>query len=119
MVRGACSPAGVEEPGIEAIGVFQELGRSCRCHGKHAAFGRSPNRKHSRSTAVALLGGGSEAQDAPRGIAKRRKRSAARRTAGSRSALIVPLKRGHGTRPDRVEGSEASDRGTVGGKYGE
>ena len=53
------------------------------------------------------------------GTAKRRQRSAAGGTAGRRSALIVPRKRGHGTRPDRAEGSEASDRGPVGGKYGE
>src|SRR5262249_56273102 len=66
-----------------------------------------------------VLAGGSEAQNAPRGTAQRRQRSAAGRTAGSRSALIVPPKRGHGTRPDRVEGSEASDRGIVGGKDGE
>ena len=38
--------------------------------------------KHSRSTAIAILGGGSEAQDAARGIAKRRQRSAARGAQG-------------------------------------
>ena len=66
-----------------------------------------------------VLAGGSEAQNASGGTAKRRQRSAAGGTAGSRSALIVPSKRGHGTRPDRVEGSEASDRGIVAGKDGE
>src|SRR5262249_50874937 len=32
LVRGG-SPAGVEEQGKEAMGVSQELGRSCRLHG--------------------------------------------------------------------------------------
>src|SRR4030081_2871262 len=95
MVMGARSPAGVEEPGKEAIGVSQELGRSCRLHELFGLVGW-PIPKHSRSTTIAFLGGGSEAQDAPRGIAKRRQRSAARRAAGSRSTLIVPSKRGNG-----------------------
>src|ERR1700688_1641374 len=30
--KGSCSPTGVEEHGTEAIGVSQELGRSCRLH---------------------------------------------------------------------------------------
>ena len=42
------------------------------------------------------------------GIAKRRKRSAARWAAGSLSILIVPLKRGNEDRPDPVEGREMS-----------
>ena len=42
------------------------------------------------------------------GIAKRRKRSAARRAAGSLSILIVPVKRGNEDRPDPVEGREMS-----------
>src|SRR5436305_10709927 len=104
MVRGACSPAGVAEPGIAAIGVSQERGRSCRHH-RLIRRSRSRRATDSRSTAIALLGGGSEAQDAPCGIAKRRQPSAARETAGSRSALIVPSKRGNGT--TRTAGREA------------
>src|SRR5947209_5024479 len=91
MVMGASGPAGVGEPGIEAIGVSQELGRSCRLHRISRPMGVAEP-EHSRSTAVAFLGGGSEPQDAPCGTAKRRQRSAAGGAAGRRSALIVPLK---------------------------
>jgi len=52
------------------------------------------------------------------GTAKRRERSAAGRAAGSRSALIVPSKRGNPVTPgDRVEGSGASDHETSGRKH--
>src|SRR5437899_320631 len=85
-----------------------------------AALARgSPQPKNSRPTSVASWGGGREVQGAARGTAKRRQRSAAGRAAGSRSASIGPRKRGHGTRPDHGEGSEASDGGPVGGKDGE
>jgi hypothetical protein len=64
--------------------------------------------------------GGETKPPAPKdGIANRRKRRAARRTSGSRSALVVPSKRGNGSRPDCVEGSEASDHGPVEGKHNE
>jgi hypothetical protein len=52
------------------------------------------------------------------GIAERRKRSEARRAAGSRITSIVPEKPGNSSREDPVEGSGVSDRGTVGGKHG-
>ena len=52
------------------------------------------------------------------GIAKRRQRSAARRAAGDRSALIVPLKRGNpDPLGDPVEGSDASGDNTARGKH--
>ena len=51
------------------------------------------------------------------GIAARRQRSEARRATGSLSALIVPRKRGHASRRDPVEGSEASKQRTVEGNY--
>jgi len=55
-----------------------------------------------------------------RGIAKRRRRSAARWATGSRSILIVPQKRGNpDSSGDPVEGSGMSDHGTVFGKYDE
>ena len=60
-------------------------------------FWEWPNTKDSWPAVVALGHGGSELQGAPRGSAKRRKRSAAQRTAASRSALIVPEKGGNGT----------------------
>ena len=48
-----------------------------------------------------------------RGIAERRQRSDARRTAGSHSVLIVPWNSGNGTQPDPTEGSETPNHGTV------
>ncbi len=65
------------------------------------------------------LGGDTNLPAQEDGIANRRKRRAARRTSGSRSALVVPSKRGNGSRPDCVEGSEASDHGPVEGKHNE
>jgi hypothetical protein len=38
----------------------RNLGDPDRLHGHRSVVGESPNRKHSRSTAVAFLGGGSE-----------------------------------------------------------
>jgi hypothetical protein len=37
--KGSCSPTGVEEHGTEAIGVSQELGRSCRLHRVYRRWG--------------------------------------------------------------------------------
>ena len=54
-----------------------------------------------------------------RGIAKRRKRSAARWAAGSHSVLIVPMKLANFTPLEPVEGSETSNHGTVFEKHGE
>jgi hypothetical protein len=53
-----------------------------------------------------------------RGTVKRRQRSTAGEAAGSRSALIVPQKRGNSIRGDPGEGSGASSYNTVGGKHG-
>src|SRR5262249_20751285 len=58
----------------------------------------------------------SEKNECNRGTAKRRQRSAAERTAGSHSALIVPRKLANGSRPEPGEGSEASDHGIALGK---
>ena len=62
---------------------------------------------------------GSELNECNRGIAKRRKRSAARWAAGSHSVLIVPLKLANFTPLEPVEGSETSNHGTVFGKHDE
>ena len=51
------------------------------------------------------------------GTAKRRKRSAAGWATGSRSVLIVPLKRGNSAHEDPVEGSETSSHEPVGRKH--
>ena len=62
---------------------------------------------------------GSEHNECNRGIAKRRKRSAARWAAGSHSVLIVPMKLANFTPLEPVEGSETSNHGTVFEKHGE
>jgi len=63
----------------------------------------------------------SENNECNRGTAKRRKRSAARWAAGSRSTLIVPMKPGNRVPRDPVEGRKnrqgVSDVGTWAGKY--
>src|SRR5207249_3262820 len=61
----------------------------------HSVWGL-PSTKNSWSTDVAFWSVGAKTERNG-GTAKRRQRSAAGRTAGSRSALIVPAKRGHGT----------------------
>ena len=61
----------------------------------------------------------SEHNECNRGIAKRRKRSAARWAAGSHSVLIVPTKLANFTPLEPVEGSETSNHGTVFGKHDE
>ncbi len=73
------------------IGVPQELGRSGRLHGRKPGWGyRVTNPRPAARHSVAA--GDTKAAGCARGIAKRRQRSAARRAAGSRNALIVPLK---------------------------
>ncbi len=61
----------------------------------------------------------SESNECNRGIAKRRKRSAAKWVTGSHSVLILPLKLANFTPLEPVEGSETSNHGTVFGKHGE
>ncbi len=62
---------------------------------------------------------GSELNECNRGIAKRRKRSAARWVTGSHSVLILPLKLANFTPLEPVEGSETSNHGAVFGKHDE
>jgi hypothetical protein len=50
----------------------------------------------------------SENNECNRGTAKRRKRSAAGRAAGSHSVLIVPTKLANGPQPEPVEGAQRS-----------
>ena len=61
----------------------------------------------------------SEHNECNRGIAKRRKRSAARWASGSHSVLIVLTKLANFALSEPVEGSETSNHGTVFGKRDE
>ena len=61
----------------------------------------------------------SERNECNRGTAKRRKRSAVGRAAGSHSVLIVPSKPANSPQLEPVEGSETSSHGTVTGKHDE
>jgi len=61
----------------------------------------------------------SERNECNRGTAKRRKRSAVGRAAGSHSVLIVPLKPANSPQLEPVEGSETSSHGTVTEKHDE
>jgi len=99
-----------------SIGVPQELGRSCRLLGRIPAGDTGlptpgPSRPH--------LVRGEQNHKCNRGIAKRRQRSAARRAAGSRNALIVPLKQGNSPWRTLWRGSEASSVRLNRGKHAE
>ncbi len=62
-----------------------------------------------QASAVVLVRRGAKRTSANRGTAKRRQRSAAGRAAGSRDALIVPMKQGNSPRRTLWRGrSEAS-----------
>ncbi len=61
-----------------------------------------------QALAAVLVHRGAKRTSANRGIVKRRQRSAARWAAGSRSALIVPLKQGNSPWRTLWRGSEAS-----------
>ena len=109
LVR-AVLPASTEH-GERTLGVPQELGRSCRflCE-----FPAGDTGITTPGLDGALVRRGAKRTSGRGGTAKR---SAAGWAAGSRSALIVPLKQGNSPRTeDPVEGSEASagrlDRGT-------
>ncbi len=72
-----------------------------------------------QALATVLVRRGAKSTSANRGIAKRRKRSTARWVAGSRSALIVPLKQGNSPRRTLWRGSEASSARLNRGKHAE
>lgn len=104
--RAARRPTGVEEPEQMDSGVPQELGRPSRLHGEFPAG--APDQQ---LQAAGLACGGQRRYEhqpqAARGIAERSNRSAARRTTGRRSVLIVPLKSGNSRLDeDPAEGSE-------------
>jgi hypothetical protein len=93
LVR-AVLPASTEH-GERTLGVPQEPGRSCRF------LCEIPARDTGLTTPGldgALVRRGAKRTSEGRGTAKRSQRSAAGRTAGSRSALIVPLKQGNSPR---------------------
>src|SRR6516165_12828070 len=102
----AVLPASTEH-GKRALGVPQELGRSCRLlRGIPAGDTGLPT----PGLGGALVRRGAKRTSERGGTAKRRQRSAARRTAGSHSALIVPLKQGNS--PRRTLWREAKRRPT-------
>jgi hypothetical protein len=107
---GTHSPAGVEEHGQTdnggSPGTWEILSSPRQIPGRRYRVNNSrpPGR-------TGYTGGANDPCN--RGTAKRRQRSAAEGAAGSHSALIVPPKRGNGSRPDPVEGSEASDHENV------
>src|SRR5262249_7608504 len=112
MARGACGPAGVVEPGKEAIGVSQELGRSCRFHRLHRPGGggrteRTPGPPSLRAWAA-------EAKPKTQRWYRQTKATKCGETDGRKSQRLDSTgetrERAH---PDRGEGSEAPDRGTV------
>jgi hypothetical protein len=102
----AVSPASTEH-GKRAIGVPQELGRSCRLlRGIPAGDTGLPT----PGRGGALVRRGAKSTSGRGGTAQRRQRSAAGRAAGSRSALIVPSKQGNS--PRRTLWREARRRPT-------
>ena len=90
----AVLPASTEH-GKRALGVPQELGRSCRflCEIPVGDTGLT-----TPGLGGALVRRGAKRTSGRGGTAKRRERSAARRAAGSHSALIVPMKQGNSPR---------------------
>jgi len=102
----AVPPASTEQ-GKRTIGVSREPGRSCRL------LSANPGRRPGSPTpgpGGALVRRGANRTSARCGTAKRRQRSAAGRAAGSRSALIVPMKQGNS--PQRTLWREAKCRPT-------
>src|SRR5262249_14987504 len=93
LVR-AVLPASTEH-GERTLGVLQEPGRSCRflCELPAGDTGIT-----TPGFGGALVRRGAKRTSERGGTAKRRQRSAAGRAAGSRSALIVPLKQGNSPR---------------------
>src|SRR5262249_53156729 len=87
----AILPASTEQ-GEQTIGVPQEPGRSCRLLSEPPA---GDTGTPTPGPGGALVRRGANRTSGRGGTAKRRQRSAAGRAAGSRSALIVPRKRGN------------------------
>src|SRR6516164_2947661 len=90
----AVLPASTEH-GKRTFGVLQELGRSCRLLREIPAGATG---LPTPGLGGALVRRGAKRTSGRGGTAKRRQRSAAGRAAGSRSALIVPLKQGNSPR---------------------
>src|SRR6516162_5235626 len=90
----AVLPASTEH-GERTLGVPQELGRSCRFLSELPAGDTGIT---TPGLGGALVRRGAKRTSERGGTAKRRERSAAERTAGSHSALIVPTKRGNSPR---------------------
>ncbi|TWU21762.1 hypothetical protein Pla144_44560 [Bythopirellula polymerisocia] len=112
----AVLPASVWNMCKRMIEVPQELGRSC------CFLGNIPDGDTGLPTpglGSSLVCRGAKENECNRGIAKRRKRSAARWVAGSHSVLIVPLKLANFTLLEPVEESETSNHGTVFEKHDE
>ena len=93
LVR-AVLPASTEH-GERTLGVPQEPGRSCRFLGEIPAGDTGLT---TPGLSGALVRRGAKRTSGRGGTAKRRQRSAAGWAAGSRSALIVPLKQGNSPR---------------------
>ena len=106
-------PAGVEEQGTRTEGP-QEPGRPCRFRRARCRCGRPPATNSPGPRRAARGRRGSERRGAARyRRAKETKRGG--RTAGSRSALVVPMKPGN--RPEGPRGGKgAPGHGTAGGK---
>src|SRR6516225_9938058 len=100
----AVLPASTEH-GERTLGVPQELARSCRFLSELPAGATGIT---TPGFGGALVRRGAKRTSERGGTAKRRQRSAAGRTAGSRSALIVPLKQGNS--PRRTLSREAKRR---------
>jgi hypothetical protein len=102
--------------GKRTMGVPQELGRSCRLHGK---FPAGDTGQTTPGLPAARGKRGERTMPCNRGTAKRRQRSAAGRAAGRHSVLIVPLKLANSPLLEPVEGSETPDHGTAFEKHDE
>ena len=114
LVR-AVLPASTEH-GERTLGVPQEPGRSCRFLSELPAGDTGIT---TPGFGGALVRRGAKRTSGRGGTAKRRQRSAARRTAGSHSALVVPMKLANGSPPEPGEGSEASAGRLDRGKHAE
>ena len=113
--RDGAVPAGIEEQGIGTGGFPRNMGGPVVSLGTSRPCGGPSQCPQAPASHPAPR---ERTTDAPEGTAKRRKRSAAGRATGSRSALIVPSKAGQAGAPaDPAEGSGASGDGTVRGKH--
>jgi hypothetical protein len=102
----------------QVMGVSQELGRSCRLHGKERRREWPSGKRNTPGQWPWHRGLRGANNRCDRGTAERRKRSEAGRPTGSLSTLVVPAKQGHcGSTQDPVEGRGVSDDGIVFGNY--